>query len=94
MIMDRDLNDILTPKRRSYVLTAWTVWVAVWKCLKPLMIGMVISGLMIVFHAIMRDPKKLAGDIVSSNAGAARGSADSDDESEKSEVMVEKADAV
>jgi len=93
VILERDLNEILTPKRRSYILAAWTIWVAVWKCLKPLLLGMGIGGLMVVFHACMRDPKKLAGDIAAGNkSGVGRGSADSDEESDRSEVMVERPD--
>ena len=92
VVMERDLNDVLTPKRRSWILTLWTAWVAIVKCLRPLLIGMSISGVLILFHAVMRDPKKLVGDILSSSKSMAkRGSSDSDDESE---VLVERADAV
>lgn len=91
VIMDRDLNDVLTPKRRSWALTLWTVWVAIAKCLRPSMKGMAISGAMVLFHAIMRDPSKLAGDIVASRSIHSKGSSDSDD---GSEVMVEREDTV
>ena len=89
VILDKDLNEILTPKRRSWVLAAWTMWVAIAKCLRPSMKGLAISGGLVLFHALMRDPSKLAGDIVSSH----RTSRDqlSDD---GSEVMVEREDAV
>jgi hypothetical protein len=93
VVMGKDLNEILTPKRRSWVLTALTLWVAIWKCLKPLLIGMAISGVLTLFHAVMRDPKKLAGIGVTAKV-AKGGSADSDDESNESEVMVERSDAV
>mmetsp|Transcript_5305 Transcript_5305/g.8336 ORF Transcript_5305/g.8336 Transcript_5305/m.8336 type:complete len:337 (-) Transcript_5305:895-1905(-) len=63
VIMNRDLNDIFTPKRRSWILTAWTVWVALAKCLRPSMKGMAISGALVLFHALMRDPSKLAADV-------------------------------
>lgn len=84
VIMEKDLNDIFTPKRRSWILTAWTIWVAVAKCLRPSMKGMAISGALILFHALMRDPSKLAADVV-----VRRGS-----DSSNSEVMVEREDAV
>lgn len=94
VVMDRDLNELLTPKRRSDILMLFTLWVAIGKCLKPLLIGMAISGVMILFHAVMRDPKKLASNITSSSASlTVRGAADSDSD-EGSEVMVERADAV
>jgi len=89
IIMGKDLNHIFTPKRRSWILTAWTVWVAVAKCLRPSMKGLAISGALILFHALMRDPSKLTGDIVSSRSSLSRGSSDSDD---GSEVMVERED--
>lgn len=91
VIMEKDLNDIFTPKRRSWILTAWTVWVGVAKCLRPSMKGMAISGALILFHAIARDPSKLAGDIVRSGHHSSRSLTDSDD---GSEVMVEREDAV
>ncbi len=91
VIMDKDLNDIFTPKRRSWILTVWTLWVGLAKCLRPSMKGMAISGALILFHALMRDPSKLASDIVTSRTGLAKGSDDSD---EGSEVMVEREDAV
>lgn len=87
----RDLNDILTPKRRSWVLTAWTIWVAVAKCLRPSLKGLAISGALVMIHALMRDPSKLAGDLVASRSTLSRGSMVSDD---GSEVMVEREDAV
>lgn len=91
VIMNKDLNDIFTPKRRSWILTAWTVWVAMAKCLRPSMKGMAISGALVFFHAVMRDPSKLAGDVVASRTILSRGSSDSDD---GSEVLVEREDAV
>mmetsp|Transcript_13312 Transcript_13312/g.25425 ORF Transcript_13312/g.25425 Transcript_13312/m.25425 type:complete len:280 (+) Transcript_13312:46-885(+) len=90
VIMNRDLNDIFTPKRRSWILTAWTVWVAIAKCLRPSMKGMAISGALVLFHAVMRDPSKVVGDIVS-RSNMSMGSSDSDD---GSEVLVEREDAV
>lgn len=91
VIMEKDLNDIFTPKRRSSILTVWTVWVAIAKCLRPSLKGMAISGALVLFHALMRDPAKVAGDIVISRAKLSRGSSDSDD---SSEVLVEREDAV
>jgi len=90
VVMEKDLNEVLTPKRRSWVLTAWTIWVAIAHCVRPSMKGLAISGGLILFHAIMRDPSKLAGDIVKTRSlsGAGAGS-----DSDGSEVMVDKADA-
>lgn len=93
VIMEKDLNDILNPKRRSYLLTALTLWVAIWKCLRPLLIGTAISAVLTIIHALMRDPKKLILNPAALKS-AARGSADSDDESSGSEVIVERSDNV
>mmetsp|Transcript_23497 Transcript_23497/g.49702 ORF Transcript_23497/g.49702 Transcript_23497/m.49702 type:complete len:280 (-) Transcript_23497:239-1078(-) len=93
VVMNKDLNVVFNPKRRSWVLTAWTVWVAIAHCLRPSMKGMAISFALTFLHALMRDPSKLAGDIVSSRSSRSmsRGSSDSDD---GSEVMVERDDTV
>ncbi|KAL7553400.1 hypothetical protein ACHAWF_016681 [Thalassiosira exigua] len=91
VIMEKDLNDVFTPKRRSWLLTAWTIWVGIAKCLRPSMKGMAISGGLILFHALMRDPSKLAGDIVASHRTSLSRDQLSDD---GSEVMVEREDAV
>ena len=94
VIMEKNLNDILNPKRRSYILTALTLWVAIWKCLRPLLMGTAISAVLTVFHALMRDPKKLLLNGGVGSKSAVTGSADSDDESSGSEVIVERADNV
>jgi hypothetical protein len=94
VIMDKNLNDILTPKRRSWLLTTLTLWVAIWKCLRPLLMGTAISAVLTAFHALMRDPKKLVLNGGVSSKSAARGSADSDDDSSGSEVMVERSENV
>lgn len=86
VVMDKDLNDVFTPKRRSWILTAFTCWVAVAHCLRPSMKGMAISCTLILFHALMRNPSKLAGDIVKTRS--LNGS-----DSDSSEVLIEKADA-
>lgn len=88
VIMEKDLNDIFTPKRRSWILTAWTLWVAVAKCLRPSIKGLAISGALILFHSLMRDPAKLGGDLVTSRSSRSVQS-DSDDNGYGSEVLVE-----
>ena len=90
VVMERDLNEIISPKRRSWVLTLWTIYVAVAKCLRPSLKGLAISGALVLFHAIMRNPSKLASDVVRSKS-IASGSGDSDDDSK---VFVQNSDAV
>ena len=93
VVLGKDLNGVFAPRRREWVLMTWTVWVAVAKCLRPSLKGMAVSGTLILLHAMMRDPAKLAGDIVASRSGvlSGGGSSDSDD---GSEVLVEREDAV
>jgi len=91
VVMEKDLNEILSPKRRSLVLTVWTFYVAVAKCLHPSLKGLAISGALVLFHAIMRNPAKVAGDMVRSKS-IASGAGDSDDESKV--IMVQHSDAV
>ena len=74
----RDLGDIFTPKRRSLVLTVVSVIVGFYKCLRPVLCWLGISGVVIITHAILRDPKH----IESSKEFGFRGSADSDSEEE------------
>ncbi len=93
VIMDKDLNEVFNPKRRSWILMVWTVWVAVAKCFKPSIKGMAISGALVLFHALMRDPSKLAGDLVTSGSRALKGSSPSNSDDD-SEVLVECEDAV
>lgn len=91
VVMDKDLNQLLSPNRRSWVLSVWTFYVAVAKCLHPSLKGLAISGALVLFHAIMRNPAKLASDVMRSKSSIACGSGDSDDDSK---VLVQHSDAV
>ncbi len=93
VVMEKDLNEVLTPNRRSWVLSVWTFYVAVAKCLHPSLKGLAISGALVLFHAIMRNPAKLAGDIVRSKS-VASGYAAGDSSDDDSKVMVQHSDAV
>lgn len=93
VVMEKNLNDIFSPKRRSWILTAWTVWVAVAKCFKPSLKGMVISSALVFFHALLRDPSKLAGDIVRSKTRDLGALSPSNSDGSTSPVMVEAQDA-
>ena len=99
VVMEKDLNEIFTPSRRSWILTVWTFYVSVAKCLHPSLKGLAISGALVLFHAIMRNPSKLAGDVVRSKSSIASGAAataagDSSSSDDDSKVMVQHSDAV
>lgn len=88
----RDLGAVITAPRRSLALSIITVIVAVFHCLVPVLSVVSISGLLILLHAVMRDPKH----IESSSEFRRGGSADSDEEEDAldEEVIVERGDAI
>jgi PRA1 family protein len=51
------VHALLTVQQRFYLLFAITTLVVVWKCLTPTLIFISISGLMVLSHALLRDPK-------------------------------------
>ena len=89
-VMGRDLNDVLTPRGRANLLTLWTLWVAIARCLKPSMKGMAIAGFLILIHALMRDPSKLAADLASKHSRTTLRSGGSDSEDDGSAVVVDR----
>jgi hypothetical protein len=80
-----NIGGLVSINRRSNALMVLTALVTVWKCLSPVIIFFAISGLIILSHAIMRDPSKV---IDTDNAFKH----DDSDESgtSDSEVMVER----
>lgn len=70
-----NLGMLLTIQQRFYVLFGITTIVVVWKCLLPTVYFCAISGLIIVSHAFLRDPKH-----IESSASNLFGGQDSDDE--------------
>jgi hypothetical protein len=86
------VHSLLTVQQRFYVLFVITTVVVVWKCLVPTLIFAVISSLLILSHAFLRDPKH-----IEQSSSAMLGAVDSDDDegtgsggSNESEVLVEK----
>lgn len=51
------VHALLTVQQRFYMLFTITTLVVFWKCLAPTVIFMAISSLMIISHALLRDPK-------------------------------------
>lgn len=52
-----DVHSLLTIKQRFYVLFTITSLVVLWKCLTPTLMFLTISSLLIMSHALLRDPK-------------------------------------
>lgn len=88
IIFGKNIGTVLSLNHRSALLTAITILVVVWKCLVPTITAIAISGLLILSHAIMRDPKHMD----TSAVGGGNSRKDSDDEggSSDSEVIVER----
>mmetsp|Transcript_34231 Transcript_34231/g.63310 ORF Transcript_34231/g.63310 Transcript_34231/m.63310 type:complete len:239 (-) Transcript_34231:128-844(-) len=89
----RDLGDFLTPERRSAFLSLLSAFVGVSKCLVPVLSVLGISSLIIITHAVLRDPKH----IESSQEYGFRGSADSDSDEDITDdemVRVRRGDVV
>ena len=86
------VHSLLTIQQRFYGLLAMTTLVVLWKCLVPALTVIVLSTVLVLTHAVLRDPKH-----IEMSATQALGVADdSDDEmdsgdSSGSEVLVERA---
>jgi PRA1 family protein len=90
VLFGMQVHAILTVQQRFYALFVITTLVVVMKCLKPTIIFLSISGLMIVSHALLRDPKDVEA------FGSDGGESDDEDlegggdNSSGSEVLVER----
>ena len=91
------VHALLTIQQRFYLLLTITSVVVVWKCLAPTLIFLAISGILILSHAFLRDPK----DVEAASSGSNHGDNSDDDEdieagaggsgsSNESEVLVER----
>lgn len=84
IVLGKNIGTLISLNQRSTVLSVITILVVVWKCLKPTITTIAISSLLVLSHAIMRDPKHIDTSVDSRR--------DSDDEvqSSDSEVLVER----
>lgn len=84
VVMNQDIGKYLTIEIRTRALYLMTIWVVVAYCLQPFLTALILSFLMVIVHAVMRDPKQ-----VECGMRSYRGN-DSDDENDSSgsEVMV------
>lgn len=86
-----NIGIIMSITQRSTVLSLLTIVVIIWKCLFPVLTFVIISGIIILSHALMRDPKH-----IESSTEFRGGAEDSDDETldEEKHVMVERGDVI
>jgi len=98
------VHALLTIQQRFYVLLTITSIVVVWKCLAPTLMFLAISGVLILSHAFLRDPKDVEAATSSGRSGSLHGdesdeedveaggggAGDSKGSSSESEVLVER----
>ena len=97
------VHAILTIQQRFYGLAVLSTMVVLWKCLAPTLTFLAIAGLLIVSHALLRDPKDVEAasgvlhhennsddedDLEAAAGGVSAGSGSSNDSSEV--VLVER----
>ena len=91
VFMNQNIGKYLTIEIRTRALYLMTIWVVVVYCLQPVLTALTLSLLMVLVHAVMRDPKQVENGFVSVG-GKMRSyrENDSDDgnDSSGSEVMV------
>jgi hypothetical protein len=75
-----NLGTVLSIQQRFYVLFTITTLVVIWKCLIPTLIFIAISGLIIITHSFLRDPKH-----IESSSSSLFGAQDSDEDYEDGE---------
>jgi len=90
IVFGTNVGMIMSITQRSTVLSVLTLVVIIWKCLFPVVTFAAISGIIILSHALMRDPKHIE------SSSEFRGSEDSDEEiiDEEKHVMVERGDVI
>ncbi len=90
-VMGTDIGRFLTVETRTKVLYIMTVLVVYQTCLRPLLVASSMTALVVVTHAIMRDPKQVDLSDVGRTTRLSKDGYDSDDDngsSSGSEVMV------
>ena len=82
----KNLGTIVSIQNRSTILAFVTIVVITWKCLVPAISVVVISGIIIMTHAVLRDPKQIDHlSSTSSSGGYRRGGSDHDDSDDSGE---------
>lgn len=92
ILFGRNIGTLVSISHRSTALTILTGLVVAWKCLRPTIKVVSISGGIIMLHALLRDPSHVTSGDFRSGGGSSKSSG-SDDESagnsDDSEVLVE-----
>ena len=83
-IFERNIGQIVSINQRSTILTTLSLFTIIYWCLMPFLTFVAVSGVIILSHAIMRDPKH----VERSNNFI------QDDGDSEEEVMVERGDVI
>ena len=91
VIFRRNVGSLISISHRSNILIALTAFVIVWKCLRPTMTVISVSFLIILFHAMLRDPSDVTREFqTGADTRTHSNSSSSDsDETHDSEVLVD-----
>jgi len=94
IVFGRNIGTLISISQRETILIILTGIVITWKCFKPTITVILISGGLVLVHALLRDPSHVtSGDFQSGNGNNSSGSMSDDDSGEnshESEVLVEK----
>jgi hypothetical protein len=90
IVKGKDIGQYITVEMRTRVLYLITAWVVIVHCFRPFIIVVGLTGLLVMVHAFMRDPKHIE---LNKNFSDDNSSGDEAD-SCGSEVVIEKSDAV
>jgi hypothetical protein len=88
IMFGRNIGTLVSISHRSNALVVITAAVILWKCLFPAITFVAISGLIILTHALFRDPKNV--DTYEKYRGNGSYDDDSGEDSHDSEVLVDK----
>jgi len=83
IVFGRNIGTLVSITHRSVALTILTGFVIAWKCLKPTITVISISGIIIMTHALLRDPSHVTSGEYQSVGIAGRKSSGSDDDSDE-----------
>jgi len=89
ILFGRNIGTLVSISHRSTALVILTGFVLVWKCLKPTITVISISGIIILTHALLRDPSHVTSGDFHSGSGHHSTSDDDSGNSHDSEVLVE-----
>eukprot|EP00537_Pseudo-nitzschia_pungens_P018300 CAMPEP_0172400864 /NCGR_PEP_ID=MMETSP1061-20121228/47781_1 /TAXON_ID=37318 /ORGANISM="Pseudo-nitzschia pungens, Strain cf. pungens" /LENGTH=257 /DNA_ID=CAMNT_0013134291 /DNA_START=132 /DNA_END=906 /DNA_ORIENTATION=+ len=94
ILFGRNIGTLVSISHRSTALVILTGFVLVWKCLKPTITVISISGIIILTHALLRDPSHVTSGDFHSGSGHHSTSDDDSGNSHDSEVLVESPDVI